>query len=146
MAQDGTCILVDATRVRPSPSVTILASRFAELAELLVQWGIIQLPYRINQVDILECRFLPLPCVGKHGPFEVCRDRLTDVRKIYRDWCLGDELLKRWFGFEHPSSLFGIAQSARCDINQDEWTKIENLGNSAIESGDCLGDTAVRRE
>ena len=145
MVQDGTRVLVDATRVRPSPSITILASRLAELAELLVQRGFIQFPDRINQVDILERRLLSLPCVGKHDPFEVCRNRLTDVRTIWRDWGLGGELLERWVGFEHPSSLWSMTQSARYDINEDEWTKIEDLCNNAIDSRDCLGDTAVRR-
>ena len=146
LVQDGTRVLVDATRVRPSPSKTILASRLAELAELLVQRGFIQFPDRIDQVDILERRFLSLPCVGKHDPFEVFRDRSTDGCAIYfRDRDLRDKPLVRCVRFEQPNSLLCTTQLSGGDIDEDEWTEIEDLGNSAIDSGDCLGDAITRQ-
>ena len=59
LAPDGTRVLVDGTRIRPSPSITILASNFAELAELLVQRRFVQFLDQINQVDVLERWFVP---------------------------------------------------------------------------------------
>ena len=32
---------------------------------------------------------------------------------------------------------------ARCDINEDEWTKIEDLVNSDIDSGDCITRSGI---
>ena len=81
--------------------------------------------------------------MGKHDPFEVFRDRLTAARAIYFWDCgIGDGPLERRFRFEHPNSLFCVTKLARCDIN-DEWTKIEDLVNSDIDSGDCLARSGI---
>ena len=124
--------------------MTIIASRCAELAELLVQWRFVQFPDGIHDVDVLERRFLSFPCVGKHDPLEIFRDRSTNVRTIYfRDCGLGDELLERCFRFKHPNSLFSVTQSARRDINENEWTETEDLFDGNIDSSGCVARSGI---
>ena len=36
-----------------------------------------------------------------------------------------------------------ITQSARGDINEDEWTEFEDLVNSDIDGGHCLAQSGI---
>ena len=82
--------------------------------------------------------------MGKHDPFEVFRDRLTNLRRIYFPRCgLGDNLLERCFRFEYLNPLLYVAKLTRRDINENERTKFEDLVNSNIDSGNCLARSVI---
>ena len=82
--------------------------------------------------------------MGKHGPLEVLCNALTDVPGVWHRHCsLGDELLERHFQFKYPNPLFCVTESARRDIDEDEWTETEDLVYGGINNGEYLTRSGI---